>query len=86
MLTDRQKFALLWLRDNHQSDLAWTRNGKAAYGSPDKWDAMKISGKQGSIIIPTPDWEAIRPYICVAHHETGRAYIPNEAGAEILAA
>lgn len=75
-LTDRQRFCLEWLRQNPQSQAGWRRNGKAAYGPPDKWDAMEIKGKQGSIVIATADWEALRGHLKAAPYESKQIWIP----------
>lgn len=61
------------------------RNGKVAYGDSRLWDAMKISGKQGSIIIPSDDWEAIKPFREAAPYESSKIFQPNEAGRSALA-
>lgn len=84
MLTDRQRFALEWLRSNHQSRSRWMRKGKDAYGSPELWDAIEISGKQGSIVIPAPDWEAIRDLVKTADPESEKMFVPNDAGVSAL--
>lgn len=86
-MTERQKFALQWLQQNHQSKFRWLRNGKNAYGPPDKWDTMEISGTDGSIRIPVADWEALHPYMRTSsYEESGKGFMPNDAGIEAMRA
>jgi hypothetical protein len=43
-----QMFALRWIHMQPQARSRWMRNGKDAYGNPDKWDAIELSGPNGS--------------------------------------
>lgn len=84
-LTDRQKFVLLWLHNNHQSRARWLRNGKAAYGNPETWDAMEVGGRDGTIRVTVADWKAIQPFKEAPGFEvSGKIWRPNEAGLKEL--
>lgn len=78
-LTPRQKFVLDWLASNHQSRSRWMRSGKDAYGPPEKWDAIEISGRDGSVVIAEADWRALSSLIEVAPFDSGRMYQPRSA-------
>lgn len=78
-MTPRQKFILEWLGSNHQSRSRWMRNGKDAYGPPEKWDAIEISGKEGSVVIAATDWEALREHIEAAPPESNKMFQPRDA-------
>jgi hypothetical protein len=84
MLTERQRFCLEWLRQSRQSKIRWMRNGKDAYGPPEKWDAIELVGAEGSIRISVTDWEALRPFKRIAPIDSGFAFVPNEAGLAML--
>lgn len=60
-LTPRQIQVLRWLDENPSHRARWLVRGKAPTGrdSPDKWDAMEISGANGSIRIAEKDLRAI---------------------------
>jgi hypothetical protein len=85
MLTDRQKFILRWLETNPQSRSRWLRNGRAAFGKPEEWDALEISGTDGSIRIHVSDWKALYPYKRICAAEENKMFAANEAGKAALA-
>jgi hypothetical protein len=61
------------------------RNGKDAYGDPEKWDAIELSGQAGSIRISLQDHLAIRSYtMVVADRNPTRMYGVTEEGKRIL--
>jgi hypothetical protein len=78
-ITERQQFVLNWLQHNPQSRSRWMRNGKEAYGHPTTWDAIEISGKQGSIVIAESDWRAISDLIKHADFNSDQMFVPRAA-------
>jgi hypothetical protein len=84
-LTESQLFALRWIDTQSHTRSRWMRNGKDAYGDPEKWDAIELSGQTGSIRISLEDHLAIRPYtMVVADRDRKRMYGVTEEGKRLL--
>ena len=83
-LTDRQKYVLRWLDGNPQHRSRWMRNGKAAYGDPEHWDAIEISGPDGSIRVRTDDWKALNGLLWYPPASSNKMFAPNEDGRAAL--
>lgn len=62
-LSETQHAALVWINIFPCTKAGWRRNGKSAYGPPEKWNGMELSGSQGSILVHVTDWEAIRGFL-----------------------
>lgn len=83
-LSASQMKALRWIDDFPSTQAEWTVGGKhIKRETPDKWDAMRISGAEGSILIAAADLKALSPFIthCAAPH---KLYSLNEKGRSTL--
>lgn len=81
--TSAQLAALRWLHDFPSNKAGWRRNGRSAYGDSRKWDAMKVEGYRGSIVIQAEDWRALSGLIdgCPS---PDKIYGPSAEGRELL--
>lgn len=84
-LTQRQRAALAWLRDNPQTRARWMTKKRGATGSPDEWTHFEISGPEGSIRLTAESWKALDAYTKFAGLGSNRMWVPNEAGIAALA-
>lgn len=77
----RQRFILKWLAENEHHKWRWMREGRNAFGPPETWDTIEISGHQKRIRIKRADFEAISPHVETTSDE-GRIFKPVCANAE----
>jgi hypothetical protein len=76
-------FALRWIDSQPCGKSEWRRGAKAAYGPPEKWDAMKLSGRAGSIVISASDWKIVCEYLrpaVMADLNSDRMFFLSEKG------
>lgn len=79
-MTGSQLRALRWISDFPSTEAAWTVNGNPIRREPpDKWNSMRISGPQGSILVDAADFEAIGPYVAYCQ-SPDKLYSVNDAG------
>jgi hypothetical protein len=84
MLTNRQKYVLRWLDENTHTRSRWMRNGKAAYGDPEHWDTIEISGAGGSIRVKSDDWKGLRGLLWYPPASDNKMFAPNEKARALL--
>jgi hypothetical protein len=61
----------------------WRRNGKSAYGPPDKWNEYRCSGKSGSITVSSDVQKECRKFVSIGPHGAS-IYQLNDAGKAAL--
>jgi hypothetical protein len=62
-LTQRQRYIIKWIDENEHHRARWMREGKAAFGPHETWDAFEISGYEKRIRIKRGDFKAILPFV-----------------------
>jgi hypothetical protein len=83
-LTQEERRALEWIRDNHQRTSQWLVNGRKVRNEPfEKWTHMEIRGNSGSICIPAATVKRILPYVTGSLAE-GRIFDLTEEGRAAL--
>lgn len=81
--------AVAWLRDNIHHRTEWRLSGDRPIRAepPEKWQVFKIENHHEAILIPAELMNEISALIAPSEYRrTGRAYEPNEAGLQALAA
>lgn len=75
-----------WLANNPQDRARWMREGREAFGPPELWDTIEISGRDGSIRIAATDWVATKDLRMIAGADSGKMFDVNDAGRAVLMA
>ena len=84
-LTEAQERALRWIDEKPHHYAGWQTNGSEAHGPPENWDAIKLRGRLGSIVIKKSDWRAICELIDGApESDDPRMFVLNHAGRSAL--
>lgn len=78
-ITAEMRKALNFINDTRITMSEWRRDGKAAYGKPDKWNQFRMAGDGAMLTISADTQAAIRPLTKVGPQD-GSMYVLNAAG------